>query len=171
MKEIESILAPITGYMKSLYRNPQEGWYEMEIAIPKNWVFDENDEIAIEILSENEVGKLLKISPKNLNVVADDLVLFVEIIINTNQKIADKELEFKQQMEDMKNGLEVKAREFFKELDELKENSFRKLNDSFVTGLAATKKERKKRTPKVHVITGDTGGYVPPEIKTDEFPE
>jgi hypothetical protein len=168
MKDLEGILAPITGNMKSLYRNPQEGWYEMEIAIPKNWVFDENDEIAIETLSENEVGKLLRISPKNQSVVADDLVLFVEIIINTNQRIAEKELEFKRQMEDMKTGLETKAREFFKELDELKENSFKKLNDNFVNGLAETKKTRRKRTPKVPDISGDTGGYVPPAEKFEE---
>jgi hypothetical protein len=171
MKEIESILAPITGYMKSLYRNPQEGWYEMEIAIPKNWVFDENEEISIEVLSENDLGKLLKISPKNQNVVADDLVLFVEIIINTNQRIAEKELEFKQQMEDMKSGLETKAREFFKELDELKENSFRKLNDNFVNGLAATKKERRKRTPKVPVVSGDTSNRDMYGSKLEDLPE
>jgi hypothetical protein len=168
MKDIEAILAPITGYMKSLYRNPQQGWYEMEIGIPKNWVFDENDEIAIETLSENEVGRMLRISPKNQNVVADDLVLFVEIIINTNQRIAEKELEFKRQMEDMKSGLETKAREFFKELDELKENSFRKLNDNFVSGLAETKKTRRKRTPKVPTISGDTTNY---GSKFEDLPE
>jgi hypothetical protein len=159
MKEIESILAPITGYLKSIDRNPMEGWYDMTIAIPKNWVFNANDEIDIEVINETEVGKLLKIVPKSQNIVIDDLVLFVEIVINTNKRIAEKELEFKQQMEEMKKGLEKKASEFFKELDELKENSFKKLNDNFVDGMNEVKKERKKRTPKTHVITGVTGSF------------
>jgi uncharacterized protein with von Willebrand factor type A (vWA) domain len=157
MKEVESILEPISGNFKSLYRNPMEGWFEMEIGIPNNWVFNENEEIGVEIISENEVGKLLRIFPKNSSVVADDLILFVKIVINTNQKIAEKEEEFKKQMEEMKKGLEKKASEFFKELDELKENSFKKLNDKFVDGLNKIKKERKKRTPKVHIVIGDTG--------------
>lgn len=145
MKEIEAILAPIDGYLLNMPRNPMKGWYELEIAIPKNWVFDQNDEIGIEVSSENEVGKLLKIFPKNDAVVIDDLILFVKIIITTNQKIAEKELEFKAQMEEMKNGLEVKAREFFKELDELKESSFQTLNEKFVSDLNSGSETRQKR--------------------------
>lgn len=156
MKEIELILEPIAGYMNSLYRNPQEGWYEIEIGIPKKWVYGENNEIGIELLSENEIGKLLRVYPKNQNIVADDLVLFAEIIINTNQKIAEKESLFKEEMESMKNGLENKAREFFKELDELKENSFKKVNDNFVNTLGEVKRERKKRTAKTNISTDNT---------------
>lgn len=159
MKEIEAILNPIEGYVNCIKRNPVDGWYEMEIAIPKNWVFNENNEISVEILNENEVGKLINIVPKSQSVVIDDLVHFVQIVIRTNEKIAEKELEFKQQMEEMKKGLEKKASEFFKELDELKENSFQKLNDSFVDGLAGAKKEKRKytRAPKAIIpLTGTT---------------
>lgn len=155
MKEIETILEPITGYLMSITRNPMKGWYEMEVGIPKNWVFNENNEIYVEVVTEGEVGKVLKIIPKRQSVAIDDLVLFVRIVISTNKKIADKELEFKAQMEEMKKGLERKASDFFKELDELKENSFKKLNDNFVEGLTEVKKERKKRTPK-QTLSGDT---------------
>ena len=156
MKEIETILEPITGYLVSITRNPMKGWYEMEVGVPINWVFNENNEIDVEVVQETETGRLLKIIPKNQNVAVDDLVLFVRIVISTNKKIADKELEFKAEMEAMKKGLERKASDFFKELDELKENSFKKLNDNFVEGLDETKKERKKRTPKVPTTSGDT---------------
>lgn len=169
MKEVESILEPINGYLNTMTRNTVKGWYELEVGIPKNWVFNENEEIGIEVISENDEGKLLKIFPKNSDVVVDDLFLFVKIVINTNQKIAEKEVEFKGQLEEMKMGIEKKAKEFFKELDELKENSFKKLNDNFVSGLTNIKKERKKRTPKVHVVTEET--HTSPPIKTDEFPK
>jgi hypothetical protein len=156
MKEVESILAPITGYLVVISRNTLKGWYELEVGIPKNWVFNENNEIGIEVLDEDDNGKLIKIFPKNQSVVIDDLILFVEVVINTNKKIAEKEEEFKKQMEEMRKGLEKKAEEFFKELGELKENSFKKLNDKFVDELNQTKKERKKRTPRVHPVSGDT---------------
>lgn len=165
MKEVNEILAPISSYLKTISRDTVKGWYELEVGIPINWVFNENEEIGIEIIMENEVGKLIKIYPKKQNVVIDDLILFVEIIINTNKKIAEKEQEFKKQMEKMKISLEEKAGEFFKELDELKENSFKKLNDNFVQEL----KERKKRGRKPkedkpeETITssGETENHIP----------
>ena len=145
MKVIESILEPITGYLNSMTRNTEKGWYELEVGIRKNWVFDENDEIGCEVIAELEGGKLIKIFPKNENIAVDDLFLFVEVIINTNQKIAEKEKQFADKMEEMKKSLELQASEFYKELDELKENSFRKLNDNFVIEL---KKETRGRKPK-----------------------
>lgn len=157
MKELELILKPISSYFVSLTRNPMEGWYELKIGIPTKWAFSENDEIGIEIINETEVGKVLNISPKNESIVADDLVLFAQIIIDTNRKIAEKETEFKEQLEEMKRGMEKRASDYFKQLDELKENSFKKLNDNFVNGLNEAKKERKKRTPKIHIPTGITG--------------
>ena len=146
MKELESILEPITGYLKSLYRNTEMGRYELEVGIHKNWVFDENNEIGCEVITELEGGNLIKIFPKNKNIVVDDLVLFAEIIINTNQKIAEKEKHFADQMDAMKKNLEKQASEFYKELDELKENSFKKINDNFVIEL---KKETRGRKPKI----------------------
>jgi hypothetical protein len=147
MKEVESILEPISSNFVSLIRNPMKGWFELEIGIPNTWVFDANKEIDIETVNETEVGKVIKIIPKNNNVVVDDVILFARIIISTNKKIAEKEQELKNQLEEMKKGMEKKAGSFFKELDELKENAFKKLNDSFVDELNG-KKPRKKRTPK-----------------------
>jgi hypothetical protein len=157
MKEVESILEPITGYLKCISRNTDKGWYELEVGIHKNWVFDENDEIGCEIIEEVDMGKIIKVFPKNENVAIDDLIIFVGIIINTNQKIAQKEKQFADKMEDLKKNLEKQAVEFYKELDELKENSFKKLNDNFVVEL---KKETRGRKPKdktsEFIVTGTT---------------
>jgi uncharacterized protein with von Willebrand factor type A (vWA) domain len=160
MKTIELALQPVEGYLISITRNLMDGWYEIEIGIPNNWVFDENNEIKCEILAEDNKYKAIKISPKNRNIVIDDLIAFFEIIINTNKKIAEKEEEFKLQMEEMKKGLEKKASAFFKELDELKENSFKKINDNFVKNIHKDnddeKKSKKTRQPKVISSTGET---------------
>jgi hypothetical protein len=168
MKEVEGILAPIEGYMLSIERDTINGWYFMKVGIPKNWVFDENNEIGYEILSEADEGKLLKIYPKKQTIVIDDLIAFVEIIINTNETIAAKEKEFADQMEEFKKNLEKKASNFYKELDELKDNSFKKLNDKFVNELITGKKPRKPRTRKVMVdetkeVSGYTDTNIPPK--------
>jgi DNA anti-recombination protein RmuC len=167
MKTIESILDPIRGYLISITRNPMEGWYEMEIGIPKGWVFDENKEIKCEILSEEETGKLIKISPKNIDIVIDDLVAFIVVIIATNKKIADKEKQFTDKMAVMRNTLEKEVKEFYEELDEIKENSFKNLNAEFEKSLRPEGEETKRhRSTKAemetkrlaNITTTNTGG-------------
>jgi hypothetical protein len=144
MKTIELALQPITGYLISISRNTVSGWYELEVGIPKGWVFDENDEIKCEVLTKTDAGSLVKISPKNADAVIDDLVAFVEVILETNKKIADKEKEFTDKMEEMKGKLEKEAKKFYEELDELRQNSFKKNNDNFVE----KRKETRGRKPK-----------------------
>jgi len=157
MKIIQEALAPTDGYITSFKRNTVEGWWEIEVGLPKAWVFDENNKIKCEILAEAEMGKLIKISPKNNKVVIDDLILFVEIIIETNKRIAEKEKQFTDKMEEMKGVLEQEAKKFYKELDDLKESSFKKVGENFVRSLQASeKKPRKPRTTKPKIEATDT---------------
>ena len=155
MKTIELALQPITGNLVSITRNTVEGWYEIEIGLPSSWYYDENDEIGCEVLSKNDAGKLIKIFPKNQEIVIDDLVAFVEIIIDTNKKIADKEKQFTDRMQEMKGVLEKEAKKFYEELDELKINSIKNLNDNFVKVLhpESEKKPRKPRTSKINELS------------------
>lgn len=144
MKPIENALEPITGYLFTITRNTEKGWYELTVGIPKGWVYNDNDEIFCEIINESEEGRLIKIAPKNENITVDDLVDFVVVILSTNEKIAQKEKEFTNEVEEMKKQLEEKARNFYKELDELKDNSFKKNSDEFVKSLQSQKEEKKK---------------------------
>jgi hypothetical protein len=135
MKQIELALESTNGYIKSFNRNTEKGWWEIEVGLPISWVYDENSKIGCEIINENEIGKLIKVFPKLNGVVIDDLINFIEIIIVTNQKIAEKEKQFTDKMQEMKNHLEDEANKFYKELEELKENSFKKNNNDFIQNL------------------------------------
>jgi sulfite reductase alpha subunit-like flavoprotein len=160
MKAIEAALEPITGYLFAITRNTQDGWYELEVGIPKGWVFDDNKEIRTEVITDSGDGKIVKICPKNNKVEVDDLVTFVQIIIETNRQIAEKERQFQDQMVEMRDILEAKAKDFYKELDELKQNSFQTLNANFEKELGAEGKEkRRRRTTKTQEeipASGDT---------------
>jgi len=156
MKTIEEALNSTDGYINSFVRNTEKGWWELEIGLPKTWVFDENEKIGCEITFENELGKLIKIFPKKNGIVIDDLVSFVEIIIITNQKIAEKEKQFTDKMQEMKSILEMEAKNFYAELDELKENSFKNLNATFAKSLDKPKTPRKPRISKTTEASSPT---------------
>jgi len=144
MKPIESALEPITGYLISISRDTQKGWYFLTVGIPKGWVVSENNEIVCKIFEETGEGKLIEIAPRNENIAVDDLVDFVMVIIETNEKIAQKEQEFTNEMQEMKRMLEEKAKRFYEELDELKDNSFKKNSDEFVKTLQSQKDEKRR---------------------------
>lgn len=145
MKPLETALTSTEGYIQSFTRNTLKGWWELEIGIPINWVFDENSKVGCEITVESDLGKLIKIFPKEENVVIDDLIEFVEVIIKTNEVIAEKEKQFKESMNDLKEELEEKAKDYYKELEEIRENSFKKNNEEFTNTLTT---DSKKVTPK-----------------------
>lgn len=146
MKTVESKLNPITGYLISIKRDTVNGWYNMEIGLPKSWVYNNNEKIECEVLNEKSEGKIIKISPKSEEIELDDLISFVKVIIETNEKIAEKEEEFKKRMEDMKIRLEDEAKKFYTELDELKETSFKNINTNFSKELNDTNSTTKKST-------------------------
>jgi len=146
MKPIEKQLEPTNGYITSFTRNTVEGWWELEMGLPISWVFDENSNIDCEVVMENDIGKLIRVFPKKNDIYVDDLITFVEVIIKTNEKIAEKEKQFTNKMQEMKGILEEEAKKFYQELDELKENSFKKNNDNFDKTLDESKPAAPKAT-------------------------
>ena len=160
MKPLQEILEPTNGYITSFTRNTAKGWWEVEVGLPISWVYDENSKIGCEMIKENDIGKLIRIFPKNMDIFIDDLITFVEIIIKTNEKIAKKEKEFTDKMEEMKGVLEEEAMKFYQELDELKENSFKKNNDTFDKKLEKPQTTRKPRAPRQSKKTVNTENEV-----------
>ncbi len=146
MKLIDNALNSITGYLLSINRNTEKGWYELNIGLPKSWVVNETKDIAITIVAQDDNGKLITVLPKNDSVVVDDLVIFVELIIETNKKILEKENEFKRKMEEFKKNLELETAKYYNELDELKDSSFKNLSEELEV-------KKKGRKPKDKVIS------------------
>lgn len=139
---VEDAFAPIAGYFISMSVDTITGYYMLEIGIPDKWAFSNSKNIECEILAESEKGKALKISSQDEHVTIDDLIEFVCIIIDTNIKIAMKEEEFKEKMNDMKLQLEDEARKFYAELDTLKDSSFKKLTENLNQNPSNTLKKR-----------------------------
>jgi len=139
MGVIENALNPVAGHLISMSRNPMKGWYEIEVGVYKSWVYDSNKDIDCEVIAEDEDGKLLKIFPKHNKISVDELIRFVELIIETNERIAEKEREFAREMEKMKEMLEQKAKTFYTELDSLKDSSFKNLSANLERGFMEIK--------------------------------
>lgn len=128
MKYIEKQLKKLDGYLISMTRDTVKGNYELEVGIPRGWVYKSNDIIECEEVNKNDNGTLLKIKPKEEDVAIDDLFEFVNLIIETNAKIVEKEKEFNERMENYKKELEEQAKKFYEELDVIKEKSFVKFD-------------------------------------------
>jgi hypothetical protein len=129
MNTVEEKLKQIEAVFVSLSRNTVEGWFEFEIGIQANWVYQENNYIGCEVLEENSEGKLIKIYPKTDNITSDDLINFICIIISTNKRIAEKQEEFEKQMEQVKKELEKSTSKFYEELENLRNSSFIKATE------------------------------------------
>lgn len=121
---IHSILENIDGYLISIKRNTETSMYELEVGFRKNWVFKSTDDIECEVLVESDGGTLLTISGKHDEVIIDDLIEFVNKVIETNRRITEMQEKFEREMEEEKEKLAEKVMEFEASLDEVKENSF-----------------------------------------------
>jgi hypothetical protein len=124
MKSIEETLKPLEGYLISINRDTVNGWYTLQIGLPKDWVFKDNNLIECKELQKTEKGVLLDIVPKEEGVSIDDLIDFVLLVMETNSKIAEKEKEFTDRMNEVKEKLEQQAKEFYGELEDLRKHSF-----------------------------------------------
>ncbi len=131
MKAVELALEPTNGYLLSIMKDTFNGWWELEVGLPNNWVYSDNDMIVCKIINENEKGKLVKISPNKVSVSIDDLITYVVILIETNKKIEEKESEFKKKIEELKITLEQQAKDFYQELDVMREDSFKNVGGKF----------------------------------------
>jgi len=139
MDRIEKMLEPLDGYLISITRNTEVGWYELEVGIPAKWAIAGNQFVACEIVSDDENGKIVILAPAKSDVGLGTLVDFMKLLINTNKKIAEKEALFAKKMENFKSTFENKANQFYKELDDMRETSFKPIVDD-------TKSEPKSNT-------------------------
>jgi len=124
MSIIQDSLEPLSGFLFSIKRDTVKGWYFLEVGLPKSWVYKGNDVISCEKTGEWDKGILLSIAPLVKGVTVDDLIIFASLILETNNKIVEKEKEFVDRIETVKNELQKQKDVFYKELDDLKEKSF-----------------------------------------------
>lgn len=129
MKNIQSQISQLDGYLISISSDPENGWFFLEIGLPKNWVFNSNDLITCTEINSSDVGKIIKVEPNNNEIIVDDLIEFVLLIVKTNKTVLDKEIEFSKHIEKVKTDLEKQIKSFYSDLDEMKKTSFNKISE------------------------------------------
>lgn len=147
MRTLENILRKLEGKLLSIERNTESGRYEMKIGLPSNWIFEENNDVEVDILTETENAVLLKLIPANDDIVIDDLIDYMNIVIDINEEIAKKEEEFNKRMEERKNELKAEAEMFFDQLEQLKRQKFKLVGDE--NNEEVNEKAKKRGRPKI----------------------
>ena len=126
MSIIENELKRVAGYLIGIYRDPLNGWYEIEVGIQKSWVYESNKDIVCEDIGhESDKGKVIIIKPIKSGVTVDDLINYLGTIIKINFDIQKKEEEFIEEMKKLEKTLESRKNAFYDELNSLKELSFK----------------------------------------------
>jgi len=120
---LERILGKLDGYLMSISRNIETGKYELEVGFRKNWVFKSTEDINCDISIEGDSGLMVIISGKHDEVSVDDLVVYVNKVIETNQRITDMQAEFDKQLEDKKKEIENQILEFDEKIEKYKNSS------------------------------------------------
>ena len=127
MKQLQKQLNKIDGYLMKIERNVMEGRYELTVGIPPKWVYKSTKNVECEELGKSEEGTLLKIYANKDSIVIDDLIEFVNIIIDTNQQIAKMQEEHQKAMEEATQKMVEQELAFGEEIDNLAETSFEKM--------------------------------------------
>jgi hypothetical protein len=120
---IHKILENLNGYLISINRNFETEMYELEVGFKKNWVFKSNDNIECSVEKETDSGSLVIISGKHDEVVIDDLVQYVNKVIETNKKITEMQERFEEELKRKKEQLEEEVFKFQEEIDKYKDTS------------------------------------------------
>ena len=171
MGTIKKTLDKLDGKLLSIERNTEEGKYELKIGLPASWVFKSTDYVGLEEIAKNKDGVLLKVFSDDEAVCIDDLIEFVKVIIDTNEKIAQKEEEYNKLMEERKKQLQDEFSKYEEELDQLREKSFKSMADEEEEEDDKKKDEKKKPTspkpPKSRIIREGKPPEKPKKEKDD----
>lgn len=120
----------IKEYLLSIKNNVEEERFEFEIGLPEKWYIKSNNLIECEIVKKIEdFGSILKIYSKSESATTEDVFNFIIKTIETNNKIADMEKSFKEEVETKKQKIKNEVEAFYAKIEELREKSFENLDD------------------------------------------
>lgn len=120
----------IKEYLLSIKNNVEKERFEFEIGLPEKWYIKSNNSIEYKTVKEIEdFGSILKVYAKSDSVTTDDVFNFIIKTIETNNKIADMEKSFKEEVETKKQKIKKEVETFYAKIEELREKSFENLDD------------------------------------------
>ena len=142
-KTLEKILGKLDGYLMSIERNLETSMYELKVGFRKNWVYKSTDDIECEVTIESDNGDIIIISGKHDEVTIDDLIDFVNKVIDTNKKITQMQKEFEDKLEEQKQLIADQILQFDEKIEEMRESSFN--NEEEIEPTTKSKKNTKEK--------------------------
>lgn len=155
--KIQKAFEKLEGRLLSLERNTTKGYYELKVGLPSTWIYETNDDIDVEVIVETENGVLLLLSPTNDEVTLDDMIDYINIVIDANEEIARKEEEFLKKMEKVTESLKAEKESFYESLEEFRKKRFNLLKEE----------EEKPKTSKPKTISKKKSEEETEEKETD----
>lgn len=146
-KPVAEKLKPIDGYVLGVNRNTENGYYELNIGVPKDWEILTSKTILSEvILHHEENGDILRIYSKDEDVVIDDLLDFVIEIVKSNEEIEQIQRELDEELANKRKNLEAELKMIYETFENRKKQLLGKNKPETQELKTNGKKTRKTKT-------------------------
>jgi len=171
MKSIEETVKTLEGYLYLLQRNPEEGYYEIQIGVPPKWKFKSNKFIECDVLKESDKGKLISIYPKKKSVTIDDLFGFAIKIVEVNLKALEIEQQLKEKIKNFKEQLIEEQKTANEEMEDYLDSAFEEDDKEEEEEKNEKGKKRRPGRPRKNKNVDDDGDILEELTKDSEEKE
>ncbi len=168
---IGDFIAPIEEYFYKLDLNPETQSYELYMGVPNDWLHDMVMNLyEIELISESETGKLIKLFLNSEDKIAtiDDLIDFSVLIVTRNNEILSKIREKERELLEMKDKMIQKQMELSVEIENLKNVKAKEKDTKETTESSTEEVAIETKTEVVVNVKPKSQIYTPPVVKTSK---
>lgn len=122
--KFKDLFQDVEEWFWKLEYNPELNSYELYLGIPTDWVYNEKSEgVTIELIHELELNSIIKISYTDEDLTVDDVIDTAKQLISKNRELEKRKESHRLEMENLKNILIEKEKNFLEYVDKVKDNS------------------------------------------------
>ena len=120
--KFSELFEEVEDWFWKLEFNPDTSMYELYIGIPNYWVYSDSDsEIKIELSIKMEENSIVRIYSTNEEITIDDILDVAKQLVSKNKELEERKQKHREEMENLKNLLIEKEKNFLEYIDTVKE--------------------------------------------------
>lgn len=120
--KFSELFEEVEDWFWKLEFNPDTSMYELYIGIPNYWVYsDTESDIKIELSIKMEENSIVRIYSANEEITIDDIIDVAKQLVSKNKELEQRKQQHREEMENLKNQLIEKEKNFLEYIDTVKE--------------------------------------------------
>lgn len=120
--KFSELFEDVEDWFWKLEFNADSSMYELFLGIPNYWVYsDTESDIKIEMVIKMEENSIVRIYSTNEEITIDDILNVAKQLVNKNKELEQRKEQHREEMENLKNILIEKEKNFLEYIDTVKE--------------------------------------------------